>query len=264
MLKATRTFALALLGAALISAPGLALGQDEPLSVKGMILSHDADRLVVRTDEGDKTIDLIPDTKIEGTAGQGVFRREARSPSDLIRGLPVHLKVTPSGQKLIANEVEFKTSDLKTARQISAGLHETEGQVAANKAAIADVGNLVAAGQTKVFFPVGGYTVPASAKGDLCALAGKAKGMKGGYRLAVVGRADPSGDAAANKRLSAKRAENVKSYLTENCGVMPGNFVPATALGEANVALDPDRPKSDQEARRVTVTIMVSKANAPG
>jgi outer membrane protein OmpA-like peptidoglycan-associated protein len=79
----------------------------------------------------------------------------------------------------------------------------------------------------------------------------------------VVGRADPTGNAEANKRLSARRAVAVRSYLIESCGVLPGQFVPSTALGENSVADDPDPPKTAAEGRRVAVTIMVSKANAP-
>ena len=259
----------AMLGLALIAAPVVALSQ-EAQSLKGMILSHTDNSLVVRTTAGDKKVNLTPDTKIQGTKGAGVLQRENRPADDLIRGLAVEVSATPSGEDYVARSVTFKTGDLKTAKQIQAGLHSTEGDVAANKAAIAEqerrlnnVGNLVAAGRTKVFFPVGGTAVDEKGKQDLCSLAEQAKGMKGGYRLAIVGRADPTGDVAANKRLSARRAVAVKEYLLENCGVLPGNFVPPTALGEATVTLDPDPPKSNDEARRVTVTIMVSGANAP-
>jgi outer membrane protein OmpA-like peptidoglycan-associated protein len=79
----------------------------------------------------------------------------------------------------------------------------------------------------------------------------------------VVGRADPTGDAAANKRLSARRAAAVKAYLIESCAIVPPYIVPATALGEDSVAQDPDPPQNAAEARRVTVTILISKANAP-
>ena len=267
-LSISKKAALGVLGAVLIAAP--AFGQ-EAQSFMGMILSTDsASQIVVRTTAGDKTVTLSPDTKIQGTKGAGVLQREKREASDLIRGLAVEVKGSQSGDAVAASSIEFKTSDLKTAKQIQAGLHDTEGQVAANKQAIAEqearlnnVGNLVAAGRTKVFFPVGGAKVDAKGKEDLCALAEQAKAQKGGYRLAIVGRADPTGDVAANKRLSARRAVAVKEFLLENCGVLPGNFVPPTALGEATVALDPDPPKSNDEARRVTVTIMVSGANAP-
>lgn len=269
---AARARALALglfAAAAIVAAPAVGFGQ-EAETIRGMIVSHEENSVVVRTTMGDRTVRLDPGAKIVGTQGQGVLRREERQASDLIRGLAVTVKATPSGDGLVASEVVFKTSDLKTARQIDAGIQSTEDRVSANREAIArqeerlnNVGNLVAAGRTKVFFPVGGYQVPQDAKLELCELAEKAKAMKGGFRLAVVGRADPTGNPEANKRLSARRALAVKTFLLEHCAVMPGNFVPPTALGESPIFQDPDPPMSDREARRVTVTIMISKANAP-
>jgi outer membrane protein OmpA-like peptidoglycan-associated protein len=76
----------------------------------------------------------------------------------------------------------------------------------------------------------------------------------------VVGRADPTGDAAANERLSEARAAAVTAYLMRSAGVSPASFIPTAALGSAEVAQDPDAPRNAQEARRVTVTIAVSKS----
>jgi hypothetical protein len=45
--------------------------------------------------------------------------------------------------------------------------------------------------------------------------------------------------------------------------VRPGSLLPSTAVGESPVFEDPDQPKSDADARRVTVTIAVSKATLP-
>lgn len=264
-----RKAVVAMLGAVLMAAPGLVFAQEAQV-YKGMIVSHTEDKLVVRIGAEEQTLTLTPDTKITATAGAGVLQREAGSPTDLVRGLAIEFRGLASDTGLVAQSVTFKKSDLKTAKQISAGIYETEGGVAANKKAIAEqeerlnnVGNLVAAGRTKVFFNVGSATLSEQGKQDLQAIATQAKGIKSGYRLAVVGRADPTGDAAANQRLSARRAAAVKSYLVENCAVYPVQFVPSTALGENPVTQDPDPPKNAAEARRVTVTILISKANAP-
>jgi outer membrane protein OmpA-like peptidoglycan-associated protein len=264
-----RKAVVAVLGAVLMAAPGLGFAQ-EAQSFKGMIVSHTDNSLVVKAGADEQTVTLTPDTKITGTAGAGVLQRETRPPEDLIRGLPIEYKGVLSDQGVVAESITFKKSDLKTAKQIAAGIHETEGGVAANKKAIAEqeerlnnVGNLVSAGRTKVFFAVGSATITEQGKHDLQAIATQAKGIKTGYRLAVVGRADPTGDAAANKRLSARRAAAVKAYLIESCAVLPTQFVPPTALGESTVAQDPDPPQNAGEARRVTVTILVSKGSAP-
>lgn len=263
-----RKTAALMLGAALIAAPGLAFAQDEQ-SFKGMIVSNNGNSIVVRTDSGEHVVNLTPDTKIRGTQGAGLILKDTHPPQDLIRGLAVEVEGDAAGEGFTATSVTFKTSDLKTAKQISAGISETEAGVAANKQAIAEqeerlnnVGNLVPAGRTKVYFASGKTALSEEGKSDLQTIAAQAKAIKGGFRLAVVGRADTTGDAAANKRLSARRAAVVRSYLIEQCGVLPTNFVPSTALGEDSVSQDPDPPKTEAEARRVAVTIMVSKANA--
>lgn len=259
----------AMLGAVLMAVPGLGFAQEAQV-YKGMIVSHADNSLVVRMGAEEQTLALTPDTKITVTAGAGVLQRESGSTEDLIRGLAIEFRGLPSADGLVAQSITFKKSDLKTAKQISAGLSQTEAGVASNKQAIAEqeerlnnVGNLVPAGRAKVFFEVGSATISAQGKQDLQDIAAKAKGIKSGFRLAVVGRADPTGDAAANKRLSARRAAAVKSYLIESCAIVPPYIVPATALGEDSVAQDPDPPKTAAEARRVTVTILISKANAP-
>ena len=55
----------------------------------------------------------------------------------------------------------------------------------------------------------------------------------------------------------------VTAYLLQSCGVLPGSLLPAAAVGESPVFQDPSPPRSNAEARRVTVTIAVSKATLP-
>jgi outer membrane protein OmpA-like peptidoglycan-associated protein len=255
----TRQAALALCAAVVIAAPGAALGQDAPL--KGMITSHDGNTIVVRGSGGDTKVKLTEGTKIRGTSGALGVRGESHPPSDLIRGLAVEVTTAHDGADLTATDVTFKNSDLKTAHQINAGLSDTDKRVSENSDRIDNVGMLVAAGRTKVFFAVGSAALTAESKQSLDDIATEAKAVKGAYRLAVVGRADTTGNAAANERLSAQRAVAVKQYLMKSAGISPANFIPTTALGDAPVAQDPDPPANAAEARRVTVTIAVSKSN---
>jgi outer membrane protein OmpA-like peptidoglycan-associated protein len=175
----------------------------------------------------------------------------------------VEVATVKDGDKDVATDVTFKNSDLKTARQISAGLVTTDEQVALNSARLDDVGQLVPAGRTKVFFATGSTTLNDKGKQDLQDIAGKAKAMTTAYRLAVVGRADTTGNAAANQRLSERRAAAVKSYLIKSAGVSPALFLPAAGLGDSPIAQDIDPPASNDEARRVTVTIAISKSARP-
>ena len=257
-----RKAALGLLVAAMAAAPSLALGEE----MRGYIIARDESRLKVRTTTGDVIVNLTPDTKIKGTAGAGVLRRESYPATDLIRGLAIDIEGDRSGEEVTATSITFKTSNLKQAKQIQAGVAQTDAGVASNRARIGEaedrldnVGDLVPAGNAKVFFAVGSAAITAEGQKELKAFAEKAKATRG-YRVAVVGRADPTGDAAANERLSQKRARAVSDYLTRVCGILPGRIVPNTSLGESEVVNDPDQPKTNAEARRVTAWIMVSKA----
>ena len=250
----------AALAAAFAAAPVLALAQ---VTLSGAITDKQDDRIVVRTSDGDKVVHVAPDTKVTETAGAGVLQREKRAPGDLMRGLTVQIEAAPAeaGGEYSARSITFKRGDLRTARQIDAGVTAERERIAQAEARLDNVGELAPAGRTKVFFETGSTTISEKGKQDLQAIAAQAKGIKGGYRLAVVGRADPRGNAAANQRLSEKRAAAVTDYLMREAGVRPGSILPQTAIGASHVADDPDQPKTHAEGRRVTITILVSKAN---
>jgi outer membrane protein OmpA-like peptidoglycan-associated protein len=231
-----------------------ALAQQETV-LKGVILRRDGANILLRTNTGDVPVRMLDATKVESTAGVLGVRRQARLPTELIPGLPIQATGTLQGSEFVASAIAFNPDDLKTAQQIQAGLHGTQEQ-------LASVGELVPVGRAKVLFAVGSSELTPQGKQDLQAIAAQARNYKG-YRLAVVGRADPTGSTAANQRLSEARAAAVTSYLLHSCGVSPGSLLPASSLGESPVAQDPDQPKSNADARRVTVTIAVSKASLP-
>lgn len=234
------------------AAPAVAFAQATTVTLKGTILQHEGNRLLLKTGTGDARVRILDSTKIESVKGLVGLRRQDRLPTDLIRGLPIEAAGMMEGNELVASTITFDPDQYNTARQIEAGVYGTEQR-------LASVGELAAVGRTKVFFAVGSSTLSAKGKQDLQAIATKAKSYKG-YRLAVVGRADPTGSVEANQRLSDARAAAVTAYLMHSCGVSPGSLLPQAALGEAAVFEDPDKPQNDAEARRVTVTIAVSKA----
>ena len=110
----------AMFGAVLMAVPGLGFAQEAQV-YKGMIVSHADNSLVVRMGADEQTLALTSDTKITATAGAGVLQRESGSTEDLIRGLAIEFRGLPSADGLVAQSITFKKSDLKTARQISAG-----------------------------------------------------------------------------------------------------------------------------------------------
>jgi outer membrane protein OmpA-like peptidoglycan-associated protein len=236
---------------ATLALSGPAFAQDDA-RFEGIIISHDGPTLVVRGGTGDVPVTLTEATRIRGTSGVLGVRGEDHPATDLIRGLSVEITPVEGAAVMTAEQVTFKNSDLETARQIEAGIHGTEQR-------IDNVGELVARGRTRVFFTTGSATLTAEGRQSLQAIAAQAQAITG-YRLAIVGRADSTGNPEANRRLSERRVAAVTSYLVENCGVLPGRILPTTALGESPVAQDPDPPRNNAEARRVTVTIAVSGA----
>ena len=251
----TRTVFAAL--AATMAMVGAAQAQ-EPREVGGVVTSNNGSTIVVRNADGDHTINLSGSTKIRGTTGMLNVRGEDHPAADLLPGLTVSVEGVQDGASVTASEITFRDSDLRTARAISGGLVGTEARVAENSERIDNVGQLVQAGRTKVFFGVGSATLSAEGRASLDAIAAQARGLNTAYRFAVVGRADPTGNAAANERLSQRRAQAVIQYLERSAGITPDKFILPAALGSAPVANDPDVPRNDAEARRVTVTLAVS------
>lgn len=253
MLTTTRRFALGALAATGVL-PSLAFAQDQT-SLKGMILSRTGNQIKLKTATGEVPVRIIDSTKVQSSQGVLGVRRQDRLPTELIPGLAIEVQGAMQGPEFVASTIFFNPNDLKTAQQIQAGLHGTEER-------LSNVGELAAVGQTSVFFAVGSSKLSAKGQQDLKAIAAQAKTHKG-YRLAVVGRADPTGSASANQKLSEARAAAVTAYLLQSCAVRPGSLLPAEAVGESPIFEDPNPPKSAAEARRVTVTIAVSKATLP-
>lgn len=241
---------LALAAALALAAPAFA---QDAAPIEGTIISHEGSTIVIRNGGGDTQVTLTETTRIRGTTGLLNVRGEDHPATDLIRGLPVEVTPVSGAAELTAAEITFKREDLDTARQIQAGLVGTEQR-------IDNVGELVARGRTRVFFASGSAALTEEGRQSLRAIAAEAQAITG-YRLAIVGRADSTGNADANRRLSERRVAAVTAYLVESCGVLPGRILPTTALGESAVAQDPDPPRNNAEARRVTVTIAVSASS---
>lgn len=255
-----KRFMTAIAVAAALGAGSLAA--DDALAqarITGTITANNGDSITVRGSEGDTPVSLTPATEIRGTSGVLGVRGEGHPTSDLIPGLIVEIDIVPGAPVLTAEKVTFKNEDLRTARQISAGLVGTEGRVAENSARIDNIGQLVSAGRTTVYFDVGSAALSAAGRQSLDEIAAQANALGKPFRLAVVGRADPTGNAEANRRLSERRAQAVTDYLMHNAGITPEKFIPTAALGSAPIANDPNPPQSDAEARRVTVTIGVNR-----
>lgn len=244
--------------AALLAAPQWASAQAEPL--KGMISAREGSQITVKGADGGLTVlELTPSTKVTATGGALGLDKDARSPEDLITGLPVTIETAAGeGGKTYAAEVKFKASDMKTARQIQAGTAEVEAQNKELRERLSQANQYVEVDQLTVLFPVGSATISERSKTELQAIGAKAAATKG-YMISVVGYADPTGNAQANQRLSYRRAVAVTRYLQKFCGVEPARVLAADSMGEDKVVGDTSTQAGLAQNRRVVVKIVTNK-----
>jgi outer membrane protein OmpA-like peptidoglycan-associated protein len=202
---------------------------------------------------GPLTVVLTPSTKITQTSG--LAKKEARPVKALIPGLIFTVNGDLQGQTVTADDIRFKEKDWRTAVATRAGTVEQFSQL---RQAIIEGNEYVIRDEATVYFPSGSAVVAASYKQALQALAQKASSF-GNYRISILGFADPRGNAAANTRLSQKRAAAVSNYLRQTGSIEPGRVLSPSAMGEGTAAPGEAAPPGNDEARRVVVRVVTPK-----
>lgn len=146
--------------------PAFAMGSSDKIKNKGVITLRSGDALTVKTSEGDFTVTINSDTKIQHPVGLTGVRKKQDTPDVLIPGLKMKFEGTGGDQEnqVIAKTIEFDSDDLALAQVIQAGLNPTaqqqarnmqaisanEAGIASNRAAIAATNEEVAATQQEV------------------------------------------------------------------------------------------------------------------
>jgi outer membrane protein OmpA-like peptidoglycan-associated protein len=227
---------------------------------EGVIISHTGDALVTRTREGPLNVMLTPSTEIRETAG--LAQRRTRGPETLIPGLIIKVEGTLAGDTLTAEEVTYSERDWRSAIAARAGTTEQFAAAARERAelreAIINGQEYVVREEVTVLFASGSAAVASQYQQQLRTLARNAAGH-GNYRISIIGYADPRGNAAANERLSARRALAVRHLLVQSGSIQPGRVLPAAPMGEGALAPGETAPTSDAEARRVVVRVVTAK-----
>jgi outer membrane protein OmpA-like peptidoglycan-associated protein len=236
---------------ALTVAPALAQMQ----KLQGIVVANRNGQLILKTPQGDQTIALAPDARIRSVSGTFGGQKETVPPTALIPGLPITVEADGSSGQLVARDIEYKAKDFKTAAQIQAGTSEM-------RSAYAKLGQWDIRAEENIYFKSGSAVISAADKQKLLALAGNAAGIKG-YVVSVLGFADPTGNAAANERLSNRRAQAVINYLKQSGKVLPGRVLGASAMGQMNIPIEKPDSASMQGARKVTVRVLTSAAFMP-
>jgi OmpA-OmpF porin, OOP family len=273
---------------------GIASAQND--QVKGVINERSGATMTVQSqDSGNVTVLLTPGTQVEEP--QGIFREKHLSMTALIPGLAVEVKGSYNAKnQLVADDVKFSGSALKTAEDIQAGLTPTKDQVqqnqkqiqaeqqnlqqeqqqltaeqqkiAANKAAIVaankrfgELGDYNILGEVTVLFGNGEVKIEPQYKPQLLKLAQQAMGITG-YVIMVKGYASKVGSAALNQQLSTERAQNVANFLEQEGKIPLTNMLAPGAMGTSKQVAPDTTAEGQAENRRVVVSILQNKGIA--
>ena len=145
MSKKSRTIGTSLLAVCfLVTISAFSAAQN--VKVKGMISGRTGETLILNTDNGNATVVLDDNTKVQQPKGLGARKKQV-SAAVLIPGLRVSVDGTGTSTNVTAKSITFDASDLQTAQMIQAGLHPTADQVAANQKNIATNQQDIAANQ---------------------------------------------------------------------------------------------------------------------
>jgi outer membrane protein OmpA-like peptidoglycan-associated protein len=236
--------------------------------IKGVITARNNDKIKIKTADGNSTVIAVNDaTRIKASGGLFGSRNKLAADS-LLNGIPVTVKTLQpaDGQSdygLVASQISFRNTDLKTATMIrNATDQRFEEQSAATEALrgrMGDIDKYNIKSTTNVHFDVGRAELSAEDKANLCSTATAAQGQENALML-VVGYTDSTGNQDFNQQLSEKRAARVINYLQQACGWKPYRMLTPTGMAEADPLADNGTAEGKAQNRRVAVNILVSKS----
>jgi OmpA-OmpF porin, OOP family len=231
--------------------------------VKGIITARSADKLQVTTAEGASTIVAINDaTKIKASKGLFSSSSGKLTSNAVLNGLPVTVKTMQAGGELVASEIRFRNTDLKTATMIrngtAQGFAEQTAATEALRGRMGDIDKYNIKSTTNVNFATGKWDLTPQGKAELCATAAAADATDNALML-VVGYTDSTGSDDFNQALSEKRASRVINHLQQACGWKPYRMLTPTGMAESDPLASNDTEEGKAQNRRVSVNILVSK-----
>ena len=231
--------------------------------IKGVITARSGPKMKVTTADGANTVIFVNDTtKIK--AGSGLFggNKSKLGAAALLNGMPVTVKTMQAGGVLLASQVSFRNTDLKTATMIRNGTaQQFDEQTAATEALrgrMGDIDKYNIKDTVNVYFDTGKAVLSAADKAKLCSTATEADAMDNALML-VVGYTDSVGSEDYNQMLSEKRAGSVINFLQQACRWKPYRMLTPTGMAEADPLASNDTVEGKAQNRRVSVNILVSK-----
>jgi OOP family OmpA-OmpF porin len=246
-------------------------GMPEGPEIEGFISSRTVNGVNVTDAAGTKTPIAIGEaTEIRVRKGLFGVSRSKLGRDSLLNGLPVTVKTVRWSEGLVASQISFKNSDLKTAAMIQSGtaqrFDEQGAAIDQNTAAtealrgrLGDIDKYNIKRTENVYFDTGKWNLSASAKSNLCYVASEADAMDNALLL-VVGYTDSVGSQEYNQILSERRAGSVVNYLQQACSWKPWRMLTPTGMAEADPQASNDTASGKAQNRRVSVNILVSKS----
>ncbi len=239
---------------------GLPKGPD----VAGIISARAPGRIQVTGADEAKTVVAISEaTQVRGRGGFLGLGRSALASNALLNGLPVQIETVQWNNVLVASKVRLRNTDLQTATMIRNGTEQGFAeQTAATDALRSRVGNIDQYNirrTVNVYFDTARWQLTPQAEAELCAAATEAQATDNALLL-VVGYADAVGDEDFNQTLSERRAGRVTNFLQQRCRWAPYRMMTPTGMAESDPAADNNTAEGRAQNRRVSVSILVSKA----
>ncbi len=239
---------------------GLPKGPD----VVGIISARSGERMrVTGADDTSTVVALSEGTTIRGRGGFLGLGRTARGTEALLNGLPVTVETVQWGEGLVASRVRLRDTDLRTASMIrngtTQGFAEQTEATNALRSRVANIDEYNIRRTTSVYFDTGRHQLSPQAEAELCATATEAQSTNNALLL-VVGYADAVGSEDYNQVLSERRAGRVVNYLQQRCRWAPYRMLTPSGMAEADPQADNNTVEGRAQNRRVSVSILVSKA----
>lgn len=263
--------------------------------LRGVITGRATDgALLVRTDASDMTVVLNEATKIRLRSGARVTKVDVPS---LVPGLRVDVVgQLESTTRFAADRITYTREDLKTARDIAAGVTPTDNAVAANRnlidthqqqnaqrfgqqqQALDQQGRRIANNDEKivatngrianldqytvvdtltVYFRNGRSEISPEYRTQLQQFALKAKAANA-YTVQVEGYASAVGRDALNQYLSKERAEKVASMLQQT-GVPSTKMLVPAAMGVSDQVASNDTKEGQAQNRRTVIRLLQNR-----